>query len=322
MRARSSSGLHGLSGLHQEGDGAGGRTDARNLGDDSTGAGPDAPGCRCQRTRAGSLRAPGSARRSADLADDGPVRRWHSAASARASTGWSDRGRVRGQAAVRRPRWRVRPRKRARKTHPYQKYIEIAGVRFVENAKKKPEVTLRDGEPLARRARRADRKCDAVGPHAEIRRGCRRNVHVHYQPGAVGDQGSLGAADHQAQDLRTARLAEREHRYSDHCPGSFSEVLPRLVEIRVDLERAAEIRARGFGLSELLQRDPAIVEALGVPRVERQRAAELGERGVGLSLVEKRLADLAPPPPDRSAPARAPCPNSSSARPAGSARAS
>ena len=54
------------------------------------------------------------------------------------------------------------------KTNPIQKYIEVSGVRFVEDAEEEDGGEIRGRQPLGRRYRRAERQCDDLGPHAEI----------------------------------------------------------------------------------------------------------------------------------------------------------
>ena len=82
------------------------------------------------------------------------------------------------------------------KPNPYQKYIEVAGVRFVEDKKDKNKTLARfvlinhseaDISGLAG-------NLTSVGPHREIGRGSGRYVRLQHQPRAVRIQGSDRAA--------------------------------------------------------------------------------------------------------------------------------
>ena len=128
------------------------------------------------------------------------------------------------------------PPRPAPRLSPLQKYIEVAGVRFIENAKKKTEVKFVITNHSRRRDHRPGRQCHHLGPYADIRRGCRRHVHVQHQSRPVRIQGPVRAAQYQAQDLRSARLAERQHRYSDHPrPQLIQQVLAGLLQVGIDL---------------------------------------------------------------------------------------
>ena len=75
---------------------------------------------------------------------------------------------------------------------------------------------VRPHQPLHRRYQRPDRQRHHLGPHAEIRGRRAGNFLLQHQSGAHGIEGTLRAAQHQAQDLRVARLAEPHHRRADH----------------------------------------------------------------------------------------------------------
>ena len=105
------------------------------------------------------------------------------------------------------------------KTSPFQKYIEISRGPVCRGPEEKDRSPLRSNEPFQRRYLRARRECDGVGPDAQFGRGCGRNLHFHHRLEGIRIEGSLRAAEYEAQNLRTARLAEREHGRSDHRAG-------------------------------------------------------------------------------------------------------
>ena len=80
-----------------------------------------------------------------------------------------------------------------------QKYVEVVGMRLIEDPNKKAAGALRGGEPLRRRDCGPGRQREFVGAHRQIRRGSRGDVFLQGAIArAVRSQRDERAAQHQA----------------------------------------------------------------------------------------------------------------------------
>ena len=102
------------------------------------------------------------------------------------------------------------------KTNPLQKYIEVSGVRFVQDAKKKT---------MAKFVLINHSEADINGLAGNVTIWGRTQKSEEDAQGTFsfstnlapyGIQGTVGAAEYQAQDLRIGGLAEPHHRRADH----------------------------------------------------------------------------------------------------------
>ena len=138
------------------------------------------------------------------------------------------------------------------KTNPLQKYIEVSGVRFMEDAKKKTMVEVRGDQPLHGRHQRPGRQRHHLGPHAEIRR--RRGGTFTFTTNlAPTESKELNAAAHH-QAARFTSCRDWQNVTTDvqiTAPASLrSEVafagFRGLRPVRIDAQRPLEIRARAL----------------------------------------------------------------------------
>ncbi len=187
MRARSSSGVHGLSGLFGESGGAG-RSSSGAAAGSSIGAGPAARNAaatagvrsasaaipaaataiRATGAASNLLRTARTARRTADVADDGAVR----VCVRRVGLGHLLGGRPHaGDAAGYRPGSDGRQsRSEARHEHASLPEVHRGGGRALRGERQEEARSpIRDRQPLARGARRPVGERHAVGPHTQFR---------------------------------------------------------------------------------------------------------------------------------------------------------